>query len=83
MTRQKHAEPLGPANDRPLEVTQELVALYVTEEPGSMDPLMPVFEEGVRAYRTGIGEPPLDPELLAIWQSGVFAAELQLLGGQA
>ncbi len=83
MTRQKHAEPLGPANDRALEVTQELVALYVVEEPGSMDPVMPVFEDGVRAWRTGIENAPEDPELLAIWQSGVLAGELQLLGGQA
>lgn len=68
---------LGPANNRSLQVTQELAALIYVEEPGALDPVLPAFLDGVFD-----GPPPETPELLAIWESGALAAELQQIGGQ-
>jgi hypothetical protein len=70
--REIHVEPLGPANDTPTEVTQELVALWFVEDADALDPLHQMFFDGLLDK-----QPPNDPVLLSIWQSGAFAAELQ------
>lgn len=69
--REIHVEPLGPANDAPVEVTQELVALWFVEDAESLDPLHQMFWDGMFGKQA-----PNDPVLLAIWQSGAFADEL-------
>jgi hypothetical protein len=73
----RHVEPLGPANNASLEVTQELAALLYVEEPGSIDPVLPAFHDGLFN-----NPPPDDPDLLAVWESGAFASELFQIRGQ-
>lgn len=68
---------LGPANNHSLAVTMELTALLWSEEPKSIGPVLPAFLDGVFN-----GPPPEDPEMVPIWESGAFAAELMQLGGQ-
>ncbi len=78
--RIKHTDPaqvLGPANDGPARVTQELVALFYAFEPEAIGAPPAAFYDGLFD-----GPPPADPELLVVWESGAFAAELQLLGDQ-
>jgi hypothetical protein len=71
--------PLGPANDAPLEVTQELVALFYAETPGasSLIPLSdPEFSDGLA------GKDPAADARIFVWESGALAAELVKIGGQ-
>lgn len=79
--RIKHTDPaqvLGPANDGPARVTQELVAMFYAFEPAFSGAPPEAFYDGVFD-----GPPPEDPEMLIVWESGALAAELMLLGGQA
>lgn len=87
MARKKHAEPLGPANITPLEVTQELVALYYMDDPTSLSPMLreSVFHDGLT------GKPAPEPKDendhdgkldRAIWEAGALAAHLIAIGGQ-
>lgn len=69
--REKHAEPLGPANDLPVRVTQELVALHFVDDADALAPMHPQFWAGMLNETA-----PNDPDMLAIWESGAFAAEL-------
>jgi hypothetical protein len=72
-------QPMGPANDTPLEVTQELVALYYAEDPVALGELVnwSIFHDGL------IGKPaPEDPVARSIWESGALAAHLVAIGGQ-
>lgn len=73
------AQPMGPADETPLEVTQELVALYYAEDPMSLGELVnwSLFHDGL------IGKPaPEDPVARSIWESGALAAHLVAIGGQ-
>lgn len=73
----RHTIPLGPANDAPLVVTQELVALFYAEEPAVLS-----FIVGTKEFSAGLsGEPPPD-ERRFIWETGALAAHLIEIGGQ-
>lgn len=67
---------LGPANDKPLCVTQELVAMYYAESPTILGRL--VHEDAFFAGLTG--KPPVEP--IEVWETGALAAHLIEIGGQ-
>lgn len=66
-----------PPNDRSLEVTQELVALFYAEDPDALAPWPKdeIFEAGLR------GDDPPEKERWR-WEAGALAAHLIAIGGQ-
>jgi hypothetical protein len=78
--RKKRAnKPLGPANDRAIEVTQELVAIFYVDCPTSVAPML-----YASAFHAGMvdGPCPDDEVGRAVWESGALAAHLIEIGGQ-
>ncbi len=72
----RRARGLGPPNDVPLAVTQELVALMYADNPIAM-------AEMARndAFFAGMTDkPPMEPRYL--WETGALAAHLIAIGGQ-
>lgn len=67
----------GPANDKPLAVTQELVALMYADDPIGLGAL--AFEDAFLEGMTGKSAPAVDRY---IWESGALAAHLIRIGGQ-
>jgi hypothetical protein len=75
---------IAPANDRSLEVTQELVALFYAEDREALSPWPndPVFAAGLHGSK-----PPEDDAWFSFseryrWEAGALAAHLIAIGGQ-
>jgi hypothetical protein len=74
------SQSLGPANDRALAVTQELVALYYADDPPALGPMI-----NEKQFFAGLadGEVPDNDYDRMVFESGQLAAILIELGGQA
>lgn len=85
--RRKHAEPLGPANDEPIQITQEIVAMFYADDPTMVSPMLreSVFHDGLCGRPAPVPKDEDDKDGLldlSIWEAGALAAHLITLGGQ-